>query len=154
MLRNFYNNKLRAVVLKSRIDTCSFHEAMKYSLKLAQGFSFFPIRINNSTNYETLKFHWLYWRVAYSLITFSVFLFELVLIVHQTMQTQISLLSISKYSFHVKNFPIPNFELLKVHATARKMLLPFTQTHTSLHIRGFLFIFLTLAPSDILSINS
>lgn len=103
MLKILQKRKPNDVVLKSQLDTCSFHTAMKFSLKFAQWFSFFPININTSTNYEILKFKWLYWRVVYSIVTFSVFVFEFALVIYQTVSKELTLTSVSKY---IKNLII------------------------------------------------
>lgn len=71
----------KILVLEQKIASSKFHEAIKFSIKLAQWLSFFPINIDVKPC-KNLKFKWLHWRVAYAMATFILFIFEFVLHVY------------------------------------------------------------------------
>lgn len=89
------NRKENHLILKQQLEASSFYVAIKGCLKLAQFFSFFPIYLGGESH-TTLKFKWLYWRLLYSLITFSVFIMEFCLVIYQTFTTSFDLLNMSK----------------------------------------------------------
>ncbi|CAG9854007.1 unnamed protein product [Phyllotreta striolata] len=87
------------IVLNNRVSSSSFQEAMKYPMKLGQVLSYFPINLRHAN--ESLEFRWLYWRMAYSLITFVLFCIEFVFVVIDAFRTTIDLLNIKVIVFHL-----------------------------------------------------
>lgn len=86
------------IILQSKIYSSSFHEAMKFSLQLAQCFGLFPIYVGGPIC-KGLKIKWFHWRMFYFLLTlgFAVFilftqLVELIEDIHKS-------LGISKYNY-------------------------------------------------------
>nr|APC94344.1 gustatory receptor 16 [Pyrrhalta aenescens] len=87
------------LLLKDRIASNYFQEVMKFPLKLAQTFSYFPIFIGDRE--EPLQFKWLYWRIGYSLITFILFIIELCFVVLETFKNPMNPLEIKVVVFHL-----------------------------------------------------
>ncbi|CAG9840139.1 unnamed protein product [Diabrotica balteata] len=87
------------LLLKSSVNSNTFAETIKFPIRLAQIFSYFPIYIGKQD--EPLKFKWLYWRMGYSCVSFLLFVTEFIFVVVEAFKNKLTIIDIKVVVFHL-----------------------------------------------------
>ncbi|XP_050518348.1 gustatory receptor 5a for trehalose [Diabrotica virgifera virgifera] len=87
------------LLFKSKVHSNTFAESMKFPVRLAQIFSYFPIYIGKHD--EPIKFKWLYWRMGYSCIAFLLFVTEFIFVVVETCKHKLTIIDIRVIVFQL-----------------------------------------------------